>query len=122
MESAAAHQAKQTKPELTSKVDVKTGEENESNIFQVRFCIAIRVPTAQGKEGMWPTKFAVRENTWNLEMLSKHREFCQNTGNTQGILLAQVENTLIQKVKDIAIFAAKKSIFFQKLDRSAKCI
>ena len=74
----------------------------------------------------------VRENTGNLEILSKHREFCQNTGNyvkiqgilskyrefcqntgkTQGILLAQVVNALILKVKDIAIFAAKKSIFF----------
>ena len=41
VESAAAHQAKQTKPELTSKVDVKTGEENESNVFQVRYYIAI---------------------------------------------------------------------------------
>ena len=48
-------------------------------------------------------------------MLSKHgkyREFCQNTGETQGILLAQVVNVLILKVKDIAIVAAKKSFFF----------
>ena len=41
-------------------------------------------------------------------MLSKHREFCLNTGKTQGILLAQVVNVLILKVKDIAIVAAKK--------------
>lgn len=34
VESAAAHQAKQTKPEL-QEVLVKTGEENESNVFQV---------------------------------------------------------------------------------------
>ena len=55
-------------------------------------------------------------------MLSKHREFCLNTGKTQGILLAQAANILILKVKDIAIVAAKKSIFSQKLDRSAKSV
>ena len=52
----------------------------------------------------------------------KHREFYLNTGKTQGILLAQVVNVLILKVKDIVIVAAKKSIFFQKLDRSAKSV
>ena len=53
----------------------------------------------------------------------KHRDFFQNTGKTQGILLAQVVNALILKVKDIAIFAAKKIHFFpQKLDRSAKSV
>ena len=52
----------------------------------------------------------------------KHREFCLNTGKTQGFFLAQVANVLILKVKDIAIIAAKKSIFFQKLDRSAKSV
>ena len=57
----------------------------------------LRVPTAQGKLGKWKEK-------------------------KQGILLAQVENTLTLKVKDIAIFAAKKSIFFQKLDRSANSV
>ena len=43
-----------------------------------------RVPTAQGKQGKWPKKIPVRENTGNLEILSKHREnreFCQSTGN-----------------------------------------
>ena len=80
------------------------------------------MPTAQGKQGKWPKKISVRENTGNLEMLSKHTE---NTGNfvkAQGILLAQVVNVLILKVKDIAIVAAKKSIFFQKPDRSAKSV
>ena len=94
-----------------------------------------RVPTAQGKQGKWPKKIPVRENTANLEILSKHREFgnfvktqekqwgfCLNTGKTQGILLAQVVNVLILKVKDIAIVAAKKLFFFQKLDRSAKSV
>ena len=52
----------------------------------------------------------------------KHREFCLNTGKTQGILLAQVVNVLILKVKEIAIVAAKKTIFLQKLDRSAKSV
>ena len=43
----------------------------------------------------------------------KHREFFQNTGKTQG-MLAQVVNALILKVKDIAIFAGKKSFFFPR--------
>ena len=76
----------------------------------------------QGKQGKWPKIFPVRENTGNLNFLSKHREFCLNSGKTQGILLAQVVNVLILKVKDIVIVAAKKSIFFQKLDRSAKSV
>ena len=38
----------------------------------------VRVPTAQGKQGKWTKKIPVRENTGNLEMLSKHRE---NKGN-----------------------------------------
>ena len=81
-----------------------------------------RVPTAQGKQGKWPKKIPVRENTGNLEMLSKHREFCLNTGKIQGILLAQVVNVLSLKVKDIAKVAAKKSFFFEKLNRSAKSV
>ena len=82
----------------------------------------IRVPTAQGKRKMAPKKFPVRENTRNLEILSKHREFCLNTGKTQGIVskhrdffFSQVVKALILKVKDIAIF-------FEKLDRSAKSV
>ena len=50
-----------------------------------------------------------QENTGNLEILSKHREFYLNTGN---FVRAQVVNVLILKVKDIAIVAAKKNIFF----------
>ena len=65
-------------------------------------------------QGKWPKKIPVRENTGNLEMLSKHREFCLNTGKTQGILLAQVINVLILKVKDIAKVAAKKNPFFSR--------
>ena len=37
----------------------------------------VRVPTAQGKhgkQGKWPNKFTVRENTGNLEILPKPRE------------------------------------------------
>ena len=50
----------------------------------------------------------------------KHREF----GNFVKTLncFAQVVNALILKVKDIAIFAAKKIFIFQKLDRSAKSV
>ena len=76
-----------------------------------------------GKTGKMATKkIPVRENTGNLEILSKHRK---NTGNfvkTQGILLAQVVNVLIEKVNDFAIVVAKKLFFFQKLDRSAKSV
>ena len=43
----------------------------------------------------------------------KYREFV-NLAKTQGILVAQVVNSLILKVKDISIFAAKISIFFLK--------
>ena len=64
-----------------------------------------RVPTAQGKQGKWPKKFPARENTGNLEILSKHRKFCQNTG----IFFAQVVNALILNLKYIVIFA---TIFF----------
>ena len=41
----------------------------------------MRTATAQGKQGKWTKKIPVRENTGNLEILSKHREFCLNTGN-----------------------------------------
>ena len=43
----------------------------------------------------------------------------QYLAKTQGILIAQLVNSLILKVKDIVIFAVKISIFSQKLDRSA---
>ena len=43
--------------------------------------------------------------------MGKHREF-GNFANTQRILFVQVVNSLILKVKDIAIFAVKHSIFF----------
>ena len=49
-------------------------------------------------------KIPVRENTGNLKIWP-------NTGKTQGILFAQVVNSLKQKVKDTAIFDSKISIF-----------
>ena len=52
-------------------------------------------------------KIHVRENT-GIEGIWK---FCQNTGKTQGLLLAQVVNILILKVKDIVIVAAKIHFF-----------
>ena len=70
-----------------------------------------RVPTAQGKQGKWQNKFRQ----------GKHREF-GNFVKTQGILFAQVVNSLMPKVKYIAIFAVKISILSQKLDRSAKSV
>ena len=39
------------------------------------YWVYVRVPTAQGKQGKWPKKIPIRENTGNLEMLPKHREF-----------------------------------------------
>ena len=51
----------------------------------------------------------------------KHREF-GNFAKTQGILFAQVVNSLILKVKDILIFGAKILNFFKKLDKSAKSL
>ena len=69
----------------------------------------VRVPTAQGKHGkLIKKKFACQ---------GKHREF-GNFAKTQGILFAQVVNSLILKVTDIAII----SILFQKLDRSANSV
>ena len=58
-----------------------------------------------------------RENGPKISLSGKIQgvwKFCQNTQN----LFAQKVNALILNVKDIAIFAAKKSFFFQKLDRS----
>ena len=72
----------------------------------------------QGTHGTGKTGKMAQKNPCQ----GKHREFCLNTGKTQGILLAQVVNVLILKVKDIAIVAEKQSMFFQKLDRSAKSL
>ena len=74
-----------------------------------------RVPTAQGKQGKWPKKIPVRENTGNLEILQKYRE-------TEGIWFSQVVNSLILKIKEILIFAAKISIFFLKSAKSVLCM
>ena len=55
-----------------------------------------------------------RENGQKKSLSGKTQgiwKFCPNTGKTQGILFAQVVNSLILKVKDAAIFAAKISIF-----------
>ena len=55
----------------------------------------------------------------------KHREF-GNFAKTHGIWFAQVVNSLILKVSDIAIFAAKiskkNSNLFLKVDKSAKSV
>ena len=75
------------------------------------FGLYSRVTTAQGKQGKWPKEFLVRENTGNLEILPN-----KSTRKTQGILFGEVVNILMTKVKDIAIFAAKKFIFSLKLD------
>ena len=66
-----------------------------------------------------------RENRENgpqkIPVRGKHKEF-GNFVKTLGILFPQVVNSLMLKIKDIAIFAAKFPYFFQKLDRSAKSV
>ena len=68
-----------------------------------------------GKTGKMAKKNPCQGKRMKFENFVKtqgeHREFCLNTGKTQGVLLAQVVNVLILKVKDIAIVAAKKSFF-----------
>ena len=59
--------------------------------------------------------------TKKIPCQGKHREF-GNFAKTQGNLFGQVVNSLILKVKDIAIFAAKISNFFPKRDRSGKSV
>ena len=77
---------------------------------------SFRVPTAQGKQGKWPKKNPCqgkhREFGNFIKTQGKYRAFCLNTGKTQGILLAQVVNVLILKVKDIAKVDTKKIHFF----------
>ena len=51
----------------------------------------------------------------------KHREF-GNFAKTQGIWFAQIVDSLILKLKDILIFAAKITFIFWNLDKSAKSI
>ena len=85
---------------LTTATWWTAGTTRESFNLHDRFS---RVPTSQGKQGKWPTKFCQ----------GKHREF-GNFAKTQGILFAEVVNFLILKVKDIAIFAAKFFIFFSR--------
>ena len=51
----------------------------------------------------------------------KHREF-GNFAITQGIWYAQVVISLILKVKDVSIFAAKISIFSEERDKAVLCM
>ena len=63
----------------------------------------------QGTHGTGKTGKMAKKNPCQ----GKHREFGNfaKTGKTQGILFAQVVNSMMPKVKDIAIFVAKSSIF-----------
>ena len=77
-----------------------------------------KINSLSGKtHGIW--KFC--QNTGNLEILPKHREF-GNFAKTQGIWFCQVVNSLILKVKDISVFAPNISKFVLKLDKSAKSV
>ena len=73
----------------------------------------------------YPRHREYRENDQIKSLSGKTQgiwKFCQNTGKTQAVLFGQVVNSLILKVKDIAIFAAKIFIFSPKLDRSGKSV
>ena len=67
-------------------------------------CLKDRVPTPQGKQGKWQQKFRQGKHR-------KFRNFAKTQEKTQGIWFAQVVNSLILKVKDVSIFAAKICIF-----------
>ena len=98
----------------------------ESGLKTLITHLLTRVPTAQGK---WskknPCQGKHREFGNFVKTQGKHREFCLNIRKTQGILsrhrktqgilLAQVVNVLILKVKDIAVVAAKKNHFFPEV-------
>ena len=58
-----------------------------------------------GKTEKKAENIPVRENTGNLESLPKHREFFLNIGKTG--------NFAIQKIKVIAMFAAKFPVFLK---------
>ena len=80
-----------------------------------------RISSEQGTHGTGKTGKIAKKKSLSGKTQGIWK-FCLNTGKTQGILLAQVVNVLFLKVRDIAIVAAKKSIFFQELDRSAKSV
>ena len=79
------------------------------------------IPTCYPPSSEYPRHRQNRENGKKSPCQEKHREF-GNFAKTQGILFAQVVNSLMPKVMDTAIFAAEISIFFWKLDRSAKSV
>ena len=64
-----------------------------------------RVPTTQGKQGTWPHRFPDRENTGNLAILQKKKK------KKKEISFAQVVNSLILNIQDIAMFAVDFSNF-----------
>ena len=57
----------------------------------------------------------------NIPCQGKHRVF-GNFAKTQGIWYAQVVISLILKVNDVSIFAAKISIFSEELDKAVLCM
>ena len=65
-----------------------------------------RMESSSFKQGTHSTG-KTGEMAQKIPCQGKNREICQNTGKTQGILFAQVENSLILQVKDTVIFAAK---------------
>ena len=72
-------------------------------------------PHCTRKIGKMTKTFSVRKDTGNLDILPKYRA---NTGN----VFAQVVNSLILKIQDIAIFTAKFSNIPLKLNVSAKSV
>ena len=86
--------------------------ENQETVMENEFAMSQRQVThgtgKTGKTGNMAKKKSLSGKTQGSW------KFCQNTGKTQGILFAQVVNSLILKVWDIAIFAAEISIFFPR--------
>ena len=67
----------------------------------------------QGPHCPGKTRKTGKQGNWKYcSSTGKHREFCQITGKAQGILCASVLNSLIEKIKDIVIFAAIFPSFF----------
>ena len=81
------------------------------NVLRVFTTSSDKVSRRQGTHGTGKTGKMAKNNSLSGKTQGIWK-FCQNTGKTQEIWFAQVVNSLILKVKDISVFAAKISVFF----------
>ena len=77
------------------------------------------IPTAHGKQGKWPERNSLSGKTQGFGNFAKTQGIwfreTQGFGNfakTQGIWFAEVVNSMILKVKDVSLFAAKIFNYF----------